>query len=250
MLSDCKDIGYNQTAMDKLKQDALALFGVHLNARQVTLFSKYEQELVSWNERFNLTAITDPEGIRNKHFLDSLSCILTFDSNIPNRLIDIGTGAGFPGIPLKIIYPAISLTLVDSVGKKVEFCKHVVNALGLERVEVLQSRAEELGQLPKFREKFDCSIARAVANLPTLVEYLLPLLRTGGSAIAQKGSSGLAEAQSAEKVIHVLGGKLRQVRKVNIPGVVEDRFLITIDKVAPTPAQYPRRVGIPSRNPL
>jgi 16S rRNA (guanine527-N7)-methyltransferase len=236
--------------MEKFGQDALSLFGLRLNPHQLSLFNIYEKELIGWNERFNLTAIRDEEGIRNKHFLDSLSCALSFENSIPNRLIDIGTGAGFPGIPLKILFPNISLTLVDSVGKKVEFCKHVASRLGLERVEVIQSRAEELGQAPKYREKYDCAVARAVANLPILVEYLIPLLRTGGSVIAQKGGSGLAEAQSAEKVIRVLGGKLRQLRKVNIPGVAEDRFLITIDKVAPTPSQYPRRVGIPSKNPL
>ena len=236
--------------MDKFRHDAQTLFGIRLSQQQVLLFSKYEQELMTWNERFNLTAIRDVEGIRNKHFLDSLSCILPFETSIPNRLIDIGTGAGFPGIPLKIIYPGLSLTLVDSVGKKVEFCRHVVNALGFDRVEVLQSRAEELGQAAKYREKFDWAVARAVASLPTLVEYLLPLVRTGGTAIAQKGASGLAEAQASDKVIHVLGGKLRQLHQVNIPGVVEDRYLVVIDKVAPTPPLYPRRVGVPSRQPL
>jgi 16S rRNA (guanine527-N7)-methyltransferase len=236
--------------MDNFKQDIQTFLGIQLSALQSNQFTTYEQELVSWNERFNLTAIRDLEGIHNKHFIDSLSCTMAFTDSPPARLIDIGTGAGFPGIPLKILFPSMSLTLVDSVGKKVEFCRHVVETLKLERVEVLQARAEELGQSPKHREKYDWAVARAVANLPTLIEFLLPLTRVGGGVLAQKGESGLAEAHASEKVVQILGGRLRQLRKVNIPGVVEDRYLIIIDKVAPTPSQYPRRVGVPSKKPL
>jgi 16S rRNA (guanine527-N7)-methyltransferase len=236
--------------MENFKQEIQTLLGIHLSVQQTNQFKIYEQELLTWNDRFNLTAIRDVVGIRNKHFIDSLSCTMAFNETAPVRLIDIGTGAGFPGIPLKILYPGLILTLVDSVGKKVEFCRHVVETLKLERVEVIQGRAEELGQSPKFREKYDWAVARAVANLPTLIEFLLPLVRVGGGALAQKGESGLAEAHASEKVVQIMGGRLRQLRKVNIPGVVEDRYLIIIDKVAPTPAQYPRRVGLPSKKPL
>jgi 16S rRNA (guanine527-N7)-methyltransferase len=236
--------------MDKLKQDVYMALGITLTARQLAALDCYERELLDWNSRFNLTAIRESEGIRTKHFLDSLSCLLAFRDNPPSRLIDIGTGAGFPGIPLKIILSAMQLTLVESVGKKADFCRHIVTRLNLEHVEVLQDRAEELGRNPKYREKYDWAVARAVANMPTLVEYLLPLARIGGSILMQKGETGPAEAQSAEHATRLLGGHLRQVRKVNLPGIAEDRYLIIVDKVAATPPHYPRRVGIPAKTPL
>ena len=236
--------------MDNFRQDIQAFLGIRLSNQQFTQFLTYEQELISWNGRFNLTAIRELEDIHNKHFLDSLSCRMAFNETPPTHLIDIGTGAGFPGIPLKILFPAMGLTLVDSVGKKVDFCRHIVETLKLERVEVIQARAEELGQSTKHREKYDWAVARAVAGLPTLIEFLLPLVKVGGGALAQKGQSGLAEAHASEKVVQILGGRLRQLRKVNIPGVVEDRYLIIMDKIAPTPPQFPRRVGVPSKKPL
>lgn len=236
--------------MDKLVQDASNLLGIHLSLRQITCFERYEQELLEWNARFNLTAIREPEAIRTKHFLDALTCILAWRDNPPGSLIDVGTGAGFPGIPLKILQPSLNLALVESVGKKAEFCRHVAMTLGMERVEVVQARAEEVGQMPKYREHFDWAVARAVANLPILVEYLLPLVRVGGAVLAQKGESGLAEAHASEKSIRMLGGRLRQLIKIDLPGVAEERYLIVIDKVAATPPNYPRRVGIPSKKPL
>lgn len=236
--------------MEKLLQDTQNLLNLRLSARQVACFERYEKELLEWNEKFNLTAIRDVEGVRTKHFLDSLTCVQAWRDTPPASLIDIGTGAGFPGIPLKILYPGLSLTLVESVGKKAEFCRHVVKVLGLERVEVTQARAEEIGQNKKYRERFDWAVARAVAGMPTLVEYLLPLVKVGGGVLAQKGESGPAEAQSAEKSIHLMGGRLRQLLKVNLPGVVEDRYLVIIDKSAATPANYPRRVGVPLKTPI
>jgi 16S rRNA (guanine527-N7)-methyltransferase len=236
--------------MDKFKQDTLALLGLRLTSRQVTAFEIYEKELLEWNSRFNLTAIRDVEGIRTKHFLDSLTCLIAMREAPPTRLVDIGTGAGFPGIPLKIMMPNLRLLLVESVGKKVEFCRHIVRTLGLEKVDVIQARAEELGAMAAHREQYDWAIARAVAGLPTLVEFLLPLVRIGGAALAQKGENGPAEAHASEHAIHLLGGHLRQLREVTLPGVVEERYLIIIDKVAATPPTYPRRVGIPSKQPL
>src|SRR6266545_2361753 len=236
--------------MEKLIQDASTLFNVHITGRQVMLFLSYEKELLEWNSKFNLTAIRDSESIRTKHFLDSLSCVLAWKAATPNRLIDVGTGAGFPGIPLKIIYPNLKLTLVESVGKKAMFCQHIVRVLGLENVDVIQSRAEDLGQDAHHREKYDWAIARAVANLNVLSEYLLPLVRVGGTMLAQKGESGPAEAQSAENAMKLLGGKLKQVIPVNLPGVVDDRYLILVDKVAATPPKYPRKPGIPAKQPL
>ena len=236
--------------MEKLVQDAQALFNVKITGRQVMSFITYEKELIEWNNKFNLTAIRDPESIRTKHFLDSLSCILAWKASPPAHLIDVGTGAGFPGIPLKLLYPSMKLTLVESVSKKAAFCRHIVDVLRLEQVDVIHSRAEDLGQDPSHRETYDWAVARAVANLNVLSEYLIPFVKVGGTALAQKGESGPAEAQSAEGAMHLLGGKLRQLIPVNLPGVADDRYLILIDKVAATPPRYPRKPGIPAKQPL
>jgi 16S rRNA (guanine527-N7)-methyltransferase len=236
--------------MEKMKLAAQQLIGLNLSARQLAAFERYEQELLDWNNRFNLTAIRDSEGIRVKHFLDSLSCLLVLKDPAPTRLIDIGTGAGFPGIPLKIVLPNLRLTLVESVGKKADFCRHMVQALGLDQVEILQARAEELGLDRNHRERYDWVLARAVAGMPTLAEYLLPLARIGGAILAQKGESGPAEVQASQHAIHLLGGRLRKLLKINLPGIVEDRYLIVIDKAAATPPGYPRRVGVPTKTPL
>ncbi|HEY9089234.1 MAG TPA: 16S rRNA (guanine(527)-N(7))-methyltransferase RsmG [Anaerolineaceae bacterium] len=236
--------------MEKLKQDVLNLLGVQLSAAQLAAFERYLRELVEWNSRFNLTAIRDEDGIRTKHFLDSLSCHLVLRDKPPRRLVDIGTGAGFPGIPLKILYPAMQLTLVESVGKKVEFCRHVVETLNLERVDVVQARAEDLGQMAAHREKYDWAVARSVASMAILAEYLLPLVRVSGAILAQKGQNGPAETQQAEKALTLLGGHLRHLNPIHLPGVAEDRYLIVVDKIAATPPRFPRRVGIPSKTPL
>lgn len=236
--------------MEKLVREARELFNVHITGRQVMSLITYEKELLEWNQKFNLTAIRDAESIRTKHFLDSFSCVLAWKASPPNSLIDIGTGAGFPGLPLKILYPNLKLTLVESVGKKAMFCQHIVRVLGLEHVEVIKSRAEDLGQNKDHREKYDWAVARAVANLNVLSEYLLPLVKLGGTMLAQKGESGPAEAQSAEKVMKLLGGNLRELIQVNLPGVAEDRYLVVVDKVAATSPKYPRQAGIPGKMPL
>ncbi|MEW6179329.1 MAG: 16S rRNA (guanine(527)-N(7))-methyltransferase RsmG [Chloroflexota bacterium] len=236
--------------MEKWVKDLKSLVGIQLSARQIAAFQHYENELLEWNSRMNLTAIRDREGIRIKHFLDSLSCILAFRDRPPERLIDIGTGAGFPGIPLKIVYPRMKLTLVESVGKKLEFCRHIVQTLELEDVTLLQARAEALGQDRAHREKYDWAVARAVANLPVLAEYLLPLVALGGKMLAQKGESAHAEAVAAEKAIRVLGGELQQILPVLVPGIAEERYLVVVEKVASTPPGYPRRIGLPARRPI
>ena len=236
--------------MEKLVQEARTLFNVHLTGRQVLSLITYERELMEWNRKFNLTAIRDQESIRTKHFLDSLSCVQAWQAQPPNRLVDVGTGAGFPGIPLKIIYPGMKITLVESVGKKAMFCQHIVRVLGLENVEVIQARAEDLGQKAEHREKYDCAVARAVAQMNVLVEYLLPLVKIGGMVLAQKGESAPAEAQEAEKAMKLLGGKLKQLLPVNLPGVADDRYLVLIDKVAATPPKYPRKAGLLAKQPL
>jgi 16S rRNA (guanine527-N7)-methyltransferase len=236
--------------MDKLVRAARQLFGVHLMGRQVVALMTLENELLAWNDKFNLTAIRDTEGIRTKHFLDSFSCVLAWKENPPKRLIDVGTGAGFPGIPLKILYPYMELTLVESVGKKSNFCRHVIEILKLETVEVLTARAEEVGQIPERRESYDWAVARAVANLPVLSEYLLPLVKVGGRMLAQKGHRGPAEAHNAENAFRLLGGQMRSLLPVTLPGVAEERYLVVVDKVAATPPQYPRKPGFPAKSPL
>jgi 16S rRNA (guanine527-N7)-methyltransferase len=210
----------------------------------------YERELLDWNRKFNLTAIRDADGIRTKHFLDSLSCVLAWKANPPSRLADVGTGAGFPGLVLKIVYPAMRLTLIESVGKKARFCRHMVETLNLEGVEVIHGRAEEVGRDKAHREKYDWAVARAVANLRVLSEYLLPLLKVGGTMLAQKGESGPAEAHSAERAMKILGGRIRQLVPVVLPGVAEERYLVLVDKAAATPLSYPRKAGMPFKNPL
>ena len=236
--------------MDRLAHNAKALFHVQLNERMVVALTTYERELIERNSKFNLTAVRDPASIRTKHFLDSFSCALAWGSLPPRRLIDVGTGAGFPGIPLRILYPGLKLTLVESVGKKAMFCEHIVRLLGLDGVEVIKGRAEDVGCAAEHRERYDGAVARAVASLPVLSEYLLPLVRIGGTAIAMKGESGPAEAQSAERAMKMLGGKLKQVIPVSLPGIADERYLILMEKSAATPPRYPRKAGMPMKRPL
>lgn len=236
--------------MEKLLRNAQQLFGLALSPRQMAQLALYERELLEWNQKFNLTAIREAEGIRAKHFLDSLSCTLAWKEQSPRRLIDVGTGAGFPGIVLKLLYPAMKLTLVESVGKKANFCAHVVQVLELENVEILTARAEDVGQNPAHREKYDWAVARAVAALPVLSEYLLPLVKIGGGVLAQKGEAGPAEIQASAQAFKLLGGRLRQLTRVELPGVADERYLVVLDKFAATPAAYPRKAGIAAKKPL
>jgi len=236
--------------MQELIDNAWNLLGIQISDEQRTDFEVYEQELIEWNTRFNLTAIDHPKQIRVKHFLDSLSCILALQDTPTNHVVDVGTGAGFPGLPLSIVCPRMKMTLVESVGKKATFCQHIKQTINLSKVSILQERAETVASIPEMREKFDWAIARAVAALPVLVEYLLPLVRVGGYALAMKGENGPAEAQSAEGAIQILGGHLQQLIPVMLPGVEDERYLVVIEKTAATPDRFPRRVGIPAKRPL
>lgn len=237
--------------MKRLVDGAQQLLGLTLTERQRQAFHLYHQELVSWNTRFNLTAITDTEGIQIRHFLDSLSCLLAFDNVRQGQsLIDVGTGAGFPGLPLKIVYPALRLTLVEATGKKTDFLRHIVRLLELRDVTVVHARAEQVGHDPLHREVYDWVTARAVAAMPTLIEYLLPLCRLGGHCLAQKGEDAAAEVASAEPAVLLLGGRLSRLVPVELPGLAETRHLIVIEKVARTPDKYPRPPGRPAKRPL
>jgi 16S rRNA (guanine527-N7)-methyltransferase len=166
------------------------------------------------------------------------------------KLIDIGTGAGLPGIPIKIYEPAVMVALVDSVGKKLDFCRHIIEKININGITTIQARAEDLGQSLELREQYDRATARAVASMPVLVEFLLPLLKIGGIAVIQKGKNGPEETQEAKRAIKILGGELELINPVNLPGIAETRYLITIRKVASTPKAYPRRAGIPAGKPI
>ena len=251
--------------MQKLVEGARKL-GLTLTTDQVGMFRRYRDELVAWRSRANLTAITDDEGIQTKHFLDSLSCLVATTvpksvSSAPppfgacafkpdTRLIDVGSGAGFPGLPLKIICPAVKLTLLEATGKKVEFLRHMVGLLDLRGVTVVKGRAEELGRDADHREQYDWALARAVAEMPALIEYLLPFVRIGGRALAQKGQDAPAEVAAAETAIVHLGGRLNRLVPVELTGIAETRYLVIVDKVAATPDHHPRRPGMPSKNPI
>jgi 16S rRNA (guanine527-N7)-methyltransferase len=236
--------------MKDLAQSAYDLFGISLSPSQLAAFERYENELLEWNARINLTAIQQREQIRVKHFLDSLACLPLLREAGVVQLVDVGSGAGFPGLPLKIAYPSLQLCLVESVGKKAAFCQHIVDLLELPGVEVVQARAEALGRLPEHRQRYDCATARAVAVMPVLSEYLLPLVNVGGFMLAMKGESAPAEAHSAEKAIRILGGHLRRLVPVTLPGVADERYLVIVDKVAATPEGYPRHIGLPAKKPL
>lgn len=235
--------------------------GFALTSAHLETFQAYYKELVTWNRRFNLTAITDYEQAQVRHFIDSLTCLLALGGKQsgrwrpgvpgPNtRVVDVGSGAGFPGLPLKILYPHLDLTLLEAAGKKTEFLKHIVAHLGLGKVTIIHGRAEELGQDEAHRESYDLVLARAVADLTVLVEYLLPLCHLGGKCIAQKGSSAHEELTAAQHAISLLGGEVHYVLPVELPGLAETRHLVVIDKVARTPKKYPRRPGMPSKRRL
>jgi len=236
--------------MNELAQMAQSVLGIQLTQASLNAMGVFEAELLDWNERVNLTAIQEPGKVRVKHFLDSLTCLLAMRNTRMDRVIDVGTGAGFPGLPLKILFPTMQLTLLDSVGKKTEFCHHMVQVLGLRGVEVIQERAEVLGQNPKYREMYDWAITRAVASMPVLAEYQLPLVRIGGSMLAMKGETAPAEVQTAENALRLMGGHLRRLIRLTLPGVADERYLVVVDKQHTTPPKYPRRPGVPAKHPL
>ena len=236
--------------MENWIKSAEQLFGVSLSDDQQERFQVYENLLLEWNAKINLTAVRDVEGIRIKHFLDSLSCVPVLGDMNGKALIDIGTGAGFPGIPLRIFYPEMDLTLVDSVGKKADFCRLVCDTLHLKGVTVLKDRSEELGVNKATREKFDAATARAVAVMPVLCEYLLPLVKVGGVMLAQKGESAPEEVKTAENAVSKLGGGEPSLTEVNLPGVEGSRYLVKVPKICGTPSCYPRRTGLPLKKPI
>ncbi len=226
---------------------------ITLSDHHLAAFETCYRELIAWNQRFNLTAITDREGVMVRHFVDSISCFkaLPWASLAAGaRVIDVGTGAGFPGIPLKIVCPGMRLTLLEATHKKVTFLEHIVGVLELRNVEIIHGRAEELGRTPAHREQYDWALARAVVEMPTLAEYLLPLVRVGGAMLAQKGEGAIIEVQASDAATTAMGGKVRHLLPVELRGIAETRYLVVVDKVAATPEKYPRRIGVPKKRPI
>lgn len=228
--------------------------GIDLNARRVKQFELYYQKLIEWNEKINLTTIVGYQEAQVKHFLDSISVISALTREEMDKadfsIIDIGTGAGFPGLPLKILLAESRLVLVDSTAKKVAFLRCVTRELGLDNVEIVCGRAEEIAHLPLYRQRFDLALSRAVASLPVLAELALPFCRIGGKFVAQKKGEVEQEMKKAVKAIETLGGKLGQVKRIELEGLRDGRYLVIIDKIYPTPEKYPRRPGVPGRRPI
>jgi len=228
--------------------------GIDLNARRVKQFELYYQKLIEWNEKINLTTIVGYQEAQVKHFLDSISVISALTREEMDKadfsIIDIGTGAGFPGLPLKILLAEPRLVLVDSTAKKVAFLRCVTRELGLDNVEIVCGRAEEIAHLPLYRQRFDLALSRAVASLPVLAELALPFCRIGGKFVAQKKGEVEQEMKKAVKAIETLGGKLGQVKRIELEGLSDKRYLVIIDKIYPTPEKYPRRPGVPERRPI
>ncbi|MDU4961309.1 MAG: 16S rRNA (guanine(527)-N(7))-methyltransferase RsmG [Sporomusaceae bacterium] len=227
-----------------------AEFGIVLSEAQLSQFTLYYRLLTEWNQRINLTAITEPEEVAVKHMLDSLSCYdpALFPSGC--SVVDVGSGAGFPGVPLKILRPDLSLTLLDSLQKRINFLELLACELDLADVTCLHTRAEEAGRQTKLRDRFDIATSRAVARLNVLTELCLPLVKPGGCFIALKGALYREEAAEAKAAIKLLGGRLRELRPVTLPRLPDSRGIVYIEKLQPTPSAYPRRPGTPEKKPL
>ncbi len=237
---------YSTTQFEKdLKE-----LGVALTEKQVEQFITYYEMLVEWNEMMNLTAITEYEDVMKKHFVDSLSLIKAFDVSKDKTVIDVGTGAGFPGLALKIAYPNLKITLLDSLNKRIQFLDAVIQKLDLKDVETIHGRAEDFAKPNKLREKFDLCVSRAVANLSTLSEYCLPFVKVGGQFISYKSEKITEEMEAAKKAISILGGKVSNQVEFQLPDSDIYRNLFVIEKVKETPKKFPRKAGLPSKEPI
>lgn len=225
---------------------------IDLNGSQIEQFMDYYELLVEWNSFMNLTAITDFDEVLKKHFIDSLSLVKAAGSirNDSIKLIDIGTGAGFPGIPLKIAFPAIHVTLLDSLNKRIKFLDEVIVRLQLNNIDAVHSRAEDYAKPGKARESFDFSVSRAVANLATLSEYCLPFVKVGGSFISYKSEKLVEEIGLAKNAVHLLGGEIKEQKEFMLPSSNINRNLLVISKVRKTPSKYPRKSGLPAKEPI
>jgi 16S rRNA (guanine527-N7)-methyltransferase len=245
-----RDVTVGENAVPGGLAGGAAALGIVLDNEQLARFAAYAELLIAWNERLNLTAAAGREEIETRHFLDSLSCALATGELDGRRLVDVGAGAGFPGLPLKILFPGTTLTLIESVAKKARFLEKVVAELALADVAILVERAEVVGHMEAERGQYDWAVARAVAALPVLAEYLLPLCRPGGRMLAMKGARAAEESAAAVAALEILGGGAPILNPVQLPGHPQSRFLVVVEKIAVTPERYPRRVGVPRKRPL
>ncbi len=236
--------------MSQIFENKLNALGITLTDIQKKQFDQFYELLVEWNKVMNLTGITEYEEVNEKHFIDSLSLVKAVDVNNVDTVIDIGTGAGFPGIPLKIAFPHLKVVLLDSLNKRINFLNTVIIELGLKDIKTIHGRAEDYAKQIEFREKFDLCVSRAVANLSTLSEYCLPYVRVGGSFIPYKSGEIDDEVQQAENAIRILGGKLDEVIKFQLPGTEVNRSFVKVNKKQNTGKKYPRKAGLPSKEPL
>lgn len=234
---------------DILKEGAQGL-NIEITDAQINQLIKYKDILLEWNQKMNLTAIEEEKDVMIKHFLDSLSCIQSKYLKREGKMIDVGTGAGFPGVPLKIALPGIELTLLDSLRKRINFLEEVCAETKLEQVDFVHGRAEDIGQSKDYREKYDYAVSRAVAALNVLVEYCLPFVKVGGYFICQKGPQIIEELPDAEKAIKVLGGEVVEQISVDLPFSDITHHILVIKKIKQTPSKYPRKAGKPSKEPI
>jgi 16S rRNA (guanine527-N7)-methyltransferase len=229
------------------------LLGISLGEHTLSQFHRYQCELIDWNQRVNLTSITDPDGIVRKHFLDSLSCIAGAREHLQRdgcRVVDVGSGAGFPGLPIKLALPHIQLTLVETRGKRAAFLEHLIDTLGVIGVTVISERAETLGQAASHREHYDVGLARAVGSLGVVAELCLPLIRLGGRFVAPRRGDFELESMAAQPAFDILGGSQLEWLPVHVPDLDDGRGLVISEKIATTPTRYPRRPGMPEKRPL
>lgn len=239
----------NLEKMNLLKEDAL-LFGVSLNDKQLSQFSTYYEMLIEWNEKINLTAITEFDEVLKKHFLDSISIGRILEQNTNVSILDIGTGAGFPGIPIKIAFPNVKVTLLDSLNKRVNFLNEVISALELNNIEAIHGRAEDFAKKGMLRETYDICVSRAVANLSSLSEFCLPYVKVGGKFISYKSEKASEELELSSNAISILGGGNVVCDEFVLPGTDFSRTFIIINKIKETPGKYPRKAGTPVKQPL
>ena len=232
---------------EKMQENSKVL-GFNFSVEQLEKFYKYMNLLIEWNEKMNLTAITEPNDIILKHFIDSITINKYIENNA--KVVDVGTGAGFPGIPLSIIRPDLQITLVDSLNKRLMFLQEIKKELELKNIDIVHARVEEIGQNKNYRETFDIATSRAVANLSTLSEYLVPLVKIKGKCVCMKASDAEEEIKQAENAVNILGGKIVKVEKFNLPNSDIGRTIIIINKEKSTNGKYPRKPGTPSKEPL
>lgn len=236
--------------MSQIFESKLKELGITLNNTQKQQFDKFYELLIEWNQVMNLTGITEYEEVNEKHFIDSLSIVKAVDMDSVATVIDIGTGAGFPGIPLKIAFPHLKMVLLDSLNKRVQFLNTVIDTLELTDIETIHGRAEDFAKQTQYREQFDLSVSRAVANLATLSEYCIPYVKQEGMFIPYKSGEIEEELQNSKKAVHVLGGKIEDVIKFQLPGTEIGRSFVKIRKVQNTAKKYPRKSGLPGREPI